>query len=151
MNDRLPLRAAVKSFGARSVICPPAAAEAKLYDFWATLAVARAISANSEPQALARLSDISATWRNFSSSGRVFTHSPCIMHHIQSSPLIWSTDVRSTRLYGQFLAGPNIITLMVISNPDIKVSPLVWAIFIGQNADLTSGLDCILLFTVPIG
>ena len=26
---------------------------------------------------------------------------------VQLSPLIWSTDVRSTRLYGQFLCGPN--------------------------------------------
>ena len=25
---------------------------------------------------------------------------------LQSSPLVWSTDVRSTRLYGQSLAGP---------------------------------------------
>ena len=31
-------------------------------------------------------------------SGRTFL--------VQSSPLVWSTDVRSTRLYGQFLAGP---------------------------------------------
>ena len=33
---------------------------------------------------------------------------------VQSSPLIWSTDVRSTRLYGQFLAGPNHRTLILI-------------------------------------
>ena len=26
---------------------------------------------------------------------------------VQSSPLIWSTDVRSIRLYGQFLSGPH--------------------------------------------
>ena len=38
---------------------------------------------------------------------------------IQSSPLIWSTDVRSTRLYGQFMAGPNHGTHILISNPDI--------------------------------
>ena len=25
---------------------------------------------------------------------------------LQSRPLVWSTDVRSTRLYGQFLASP---------------------------------------------
>ena len=56
---------------------------------------------------------------------------------IQSSPLIWSTDVRSTRLYGQFLTGPNHQTLILIM--------LVWSIFIGQNADLTSGLDCNLI------
>ena len=26
---------------------------------------------------------------------------------VQSRPLVWSTDIRSTRLYGQFLAGPD--------------------------------------------
>ena len=26
-----------------------------------------------------------------------------------------------------------------------EVSPLVWSIFVGQNADLTSGLDCTVL------
>ena len=35
---------------------------------------------------------------------------------VQSSPLIWSTDV----LYGQFLASLNHITFILISNPDIR-------------------------------
>ena len=36
---------------------------------------------------------------------------------LDQSPLVWSTDVRSTPLYGQFLAGPNhrTITLHVVS------------------------------------
>ena len=37
----------------------------------------------------------------------------------QSSPLVWSTDARSTRLYGQFLTGPNHIIIILISNPVI--------------------------------
>ena len=90
------------------------------------------------------------------------------MSYIQSSPLIWSTDVRSTRLYGQFLAGPNHRTLVVISNPDIRSARLYGQFLAGpnhrtlvlisnpdirsarlyghfsleKNADLTSGLDC---------
>ena len=43
---------------------------------------------------------------------------------VQSSPLIWSTDVRSIRLYGQFFAGPNHRTLILISNPDIRSARL---------------------------
>ena len=46
------------------------------------------------------------------------------MLQVQSSPLIWSTNVRSTRLYGQFLAGPNHRTLILISNPDIRSARL---------------------------
>ena len=43
---------------------------------------------------------------------------------LHSSPLIWSTDVRSTRLYGQLLADPNHRTLTLISNPDIRSARL---------------------------
>ena len=35
------------------------------------------------------------------------------LNQIQSSLLIWSTDIRSTRLYGQFWAGPNHIAQFV--------------------------------------
>ena len=42
------------------------------------------------------------------------------IYHVQSSPLIWSMDVRSTCWYGQFLAGLNHKTLILISNPDIR-------------------------------
>ena len=43
---------------------------------------------------------------------------------------------------GQFLYLSVIESFSVKSTPGCKVSPLVWSIFIGQNADLTSGLDC---------
>ena len=43
---------------------------------------------------------------------------------------------------GQFLYLSVIESFSVKSTPVCKVSPLVWSIFIGQNADLTSGLDC---------
>ena len=52
--------------------------------------------------------------------------------HIQSRPLVWSTDVRSTRLYGQFLAGPERNGHLYINEAPLKVrkplqSPLVWS------------------------
>ena len=43
---------------------------------------------------------------------------------------------------GQFLYLSVIESFSVKSTPVCKVSPLVWSIFIGQNADLTSGRDC---------
>ena len=42
-------------------------------------------------------------------------------YEIQSRPLIWSTDVRSTRLYGQFLAGPEQIWHFVSEKARLKV------------------------------
>ena len=52
--------------------------------------------------------------------------------HIQSRPLVWSTDVRSTRLYGQFLAGPERNGHLYSNKAPLKVrkplqSPLVWS------------------------
>ena len=47
-------------------------------------------------------------------------HLGCNLIALQSSPVIWSTDVRSSRLYGQFLTGSNHRTLILISNPDIR-------------------------------
>ena len=40
---------------------------------------------------------------------------------VQSRPLVWSTDVRSTRLYGQFLAGPEQIWHFVSEKARLKV------------------------------
>ena len=40
---------------------------------------------------------------------------------VQWSPLVWSTDVRSTRLYGQFLAGPERIGHFVSEKTHLKV------------------------------
>ena len=43
-------------------------------------------------------------------------------HHaslLHSIPLVRSTDIRSFRMQGQFLAGPNLI-LILASNPDIR-------------------------------
>ena len=43
---------------------------------------------------------------------------------------------------------PNLEVLDYTVNEDAacKVSPLVWSIFVGQNADLTSGRHCIVIF-----
>ena len=45
----------------------------------------------------------------------------CKVHTVQSRPLVWSTDVRSTRLYGQFLAGPERIGHFVSEKARLKV------------------------------
>ena len=58
---------------------------------------------------------------------------------VQSSPLIRSTDVRSTRLYGQFLAGPNHRTLILISNPDIRSARLYGQFSLDKTLTLQAG------------
>ena len=58
---------------------------------------------------------------------------------LQSSPLIWSTDVRSTRLYGQFLAGPNHRTLILISNTDIRSARLYGQFSLDKMLTLQAG------------
>ena len=58
---------------------------------------------------------------------------------IQSSPLIWSTDVRSSRLYGQFLAGPNHRTLILISNSDIRSARLYGRFSLDKTLTLQAG------------
>ena len=50
--------------------------------------------------------------------------------HVQSRPLVWSTDVRSTRLYGQFLVGPEQNGLFVSVKARLKVKK---ARLYGQN------------------
>ena len=49
---------------------------------------------------------------------------------VQSRPLVWSTDVRSTRLYGQFFVGPEQNGLFVIKKARLKVKK---ARLYGQN------------------
>ena len=49
---------------------------------------------------------------------------------VQSRPLVWSTDARSTRLYGQFLVGPERNGLFVSVNLRLKVKN---ARLYGQN------------------
>ena len=61
------------------------------------------------------------------------------MLQVQSSPLIWSTNVRSTRLYGQFLAGPNHRTLILISNPDIRSTRLYGQFSLDKKLTLQAG------------
>ena len=63
----------------------------------------------------------------------------CTQAALQSSPLIWSTDVRSTRLYGQFLAGPNHRTLILISNPDIRSARLYGQFSLDKTLTLQAG------------
>ena len=76
----------------------------------------------------------------------------CSRDVLKSSLLIWSTDVRSTRLYGHFLTGPIHRTLILISNPDIRSARLysqfpldktltlqVGAIVLGSPSDLNTG------------
>ena len=59
--------------------------------------------------------------------------------HVKSSPLVWSTDVRSTRLYGQLLAGPNYRTLALISHPDIRSAPLYGQFSLDKTLTLQAG------------
>ena len=42
-------------------------------------------------------------------------------NEVQSRPLVWSTDVRSTRLYGQFLGGSKQIGHFVSEKAHLKV------------------------------
>ena len=49
---------------------------------------------------------------------------------LQSRPLVWSTDIRSTRLYGQFFAGPERIWHFVSERARLKVKN---ARLYGQN------------------
>ena len=58
---------------------------------------------------------------------------------IQSSPLIWSTDVRSTRLYGHFLAGPNHPTRILNINPDIRSARLYGQFSLDKTLTLQAG------------
>ena len=58
---------------------------------------------------------------------------------VQSSPLVWSTGVRSTRLYGQLLAGPNHRTLILISNPDIRSARLYGQFSLDKTLTLQAG------------
>ena len=52
---------------------------------------------------------------------------------LQSSPLVWSTDVRSTRLYGQSLVGPEQNGLFISVKERLKVKN---ARLYGQNLGL---------------
>ena len=57
----------------------------------------------------------------------------CHCRLVQSSPIIWSTDIRSTRLFNKFLAGPNHRTLILISNPVIRSARLYGQFLAGPN------------------
>ena len=69
---------------------------------------------------------------------------------VQSSPLIWSTDVRSTRLYGQLLAGPNHRTLTLISNPDIRSARLYGQFLLDKTLTLQPGSTVLALFLTEV-
>ena len=64
---------------------------------------------------------------------------------IQWSPLVWSTDVRSTRLYGQFLTGPNHRTLILISNPDIRSARLYGQFSLDKTLTLQAGSTVVVI------
>ena len=56
------------------------------------------------------------------SDGIADTPQPCkCVIQVQSRPLVWSTNVRSTRLYGQFLPGPERIRHFVSEKTHLKV------------------------------
>ena len=59
---------------------------------------------------------------------------------VQSSPLVWSMDIRPTRLYGHFLAGPNHRTLILKSNPDIRPSRLYGQFSLDKTMTLQAGV-----------
>ena len=58
---------------------------------------------------------------------------------VQTSPLVWSTYVRSTRLYGQFWAGANHRTLILISNPDVRSGHLYGQLSLDKTLTLQAG------------
>ena len=68
---------------------------------------------------------------------------------LQSSPLLWSTDVRSTRLYGQFLAGPNHRTLILIGIPDIRSARLYGQFSLDKTLTLQAGSTVIDIRYLP--
>ena len=56
---------------------------------------------------------------------------------LQWSPLVWSTDVRSIRLYGQFLASPARIGHFVSVKARLKVQkPRLYGQNLGQKAHI---------------
>ena len=62
-----------------------------------------------------------------------------LMVVVQLRSLVRSTDVWSTCLHGKFLAGPNIITLIVISNPDIRSARLYGQFSLDKTLTLQAG------------
>ena len=66
-------------------------------------------------------------------------YTPVSKNVVQSSPLVWSTDVRSTRLYGQFFTGPNHRILILISNPDIRSARLYGQFSLDKTLTLQAG------------
>ena len=77
---------------------------------------------------------------NYCTSHSVFLH---II--VQSSPLVWSTDVRSTRLYGQLVAGPNHRTLTLTSNPDIRSARLYGQFSLDKALTLQAGSTVVVI------
>ena len=61
------------------------------------------------------------------------------MKLVQWSPLVRAMDVRSTRLYGQFLTGPNHRTLILISNADIRSACLHGQFLLDKTLTLQAG------------
>ena len=61
------------------------------------------------------------------------------LFQIQSSPLLWSTDARLTRLYGQFLTGLNHRSGILISNPDMKSARLNGQFSLDKTLTLQAG------------
>ena len=83
--------------------------------------------------------------------GDINDYHMCDYLSVQLSPLIWSTDVRSTRLYGQFLAGPNHRTLILISNPDIRSARLYGQFSLDKTLTLQAGSTVLSTVLVSVG
>ena len=66
-------------------------------------------------------------------AGNIFQNKSSGIQQLQWSPLVWSTDVRSTRLYGQFLVGPKQNGLFISVKARFKVKN---ARLYGQNLNL---------------
>ena len=83
------------------------------------------------------------TWRispPWHPNERIFVHKESHPNElIQSSPLVWSTDVRSIRLYGQFLIGPNHRIILLISNPNIRSARLYGQFSLDKTWTLQAG------------
>ena len=52
--------------------------------------------------------------------------------------LLWSTDIRSFRMQGQFSAGPRWDHIYYVGYNQYKVSPLIGSIFFGRGRDFIS-------------
>ena len=91
---------------------------------WGTATLLQTLENDTLPETGCRGSQVDrydACTHDVSSSSRWQGDEIVIKLEVQWSPLVWSTDVRSIRLYGQFLASPERIGHFVSEKARFKV------------------------------